>query len=167
MKLSALLAVLALVPAGMAPLGKFSLGPDEPTAGEPPKVRTLLMFEKGDAEEAMDFYVSIVPGSKVLDVQRYGPGEPDGVEGTVKLAKFVLGGAEYLCFDTNFDHPFTFTPSMSVYVTCATEAEVDALFAKLTEGGEVYMPLQAYPFSKKFGWCGDRFGVSWQVSWDG
>ncbi|MNG41952.1 3-demethylubiquinone-9 3-methyltransferase [compost metagenome] len=61
-------------------------------------------------------------------------------------------------------HAFTFTPSMSLYVTCETEAEIDRLFGSLSEGGSVMMPLAAYPFSEKFGWLSDRFGVSWQLT---
>ena len=53
---------------------------------------------------------------------------------------------------------------MSLYVTCETEAEVDRLFAALSEQGQVLMPLTRYPFSDKFGWLADRFGVSWQLT---
>ena len=53
---------------------------------------------------------------------------------------------------------------MSLYVTCDTSSEIDELFAKLSEGGQALMPLDAYPFSKKFGWVSDRFGVSWQLT---
>ena len=154
MKSLALLAALALVPLAVQ-------GTKE--ARKPAKVSTLLMFEGGHAEEAMNFYVSLVPGSKVLEIERYGPGGP-APEGSVKLATFTLGGQEYRCFDTYYDHPFTFTASMSLFVTCETEAEIDALTAKLAEGGEFFMPLATYDFSKKFAWLGDRFGVSWQIN---
>ena len=53
---------------------------------------------------------------------------------------------------------------MSLFVTCETEAEIDALCAKLSEGGQAYMPLGKYDFSRKFAWVGDRFGVSWQLN---
>ncbi len=61
-------------------------------------------------------------------------------------------------------HAFTFTPSMSLYVRCEDEAEIDRVFAALSAGGQILMPLEQYPFSKKFGWLADRFGVSWQLS---
>jgi predicted 3-demethylubiquinone-9 3-methyltransferase (glyoxalase superfamily) len=60
-------------------------------------------------------------------------------------------------------HRFTFTPAISFTINCETEEEIDALWKKLSEGGNVYMPLAEYPFAKMFGWVGDRFGVTWQV----
>jgi len=63
----------------------------------------------------------------------------------------------------NIKHEFTFTPSMSLFVACETEAEIEDLFEKLSQGGKVLMPLESYPFSPKFGWVNDRFGVSWQL----
>ena len=59
----------------------------------------------------------------------------------------------FMCMDSNAAHGFTFTPSISLYVTCNTEKEIDDLFAKLSDGGQVFMPLSNYPFSKKFGWA--------------
>ena len=53
---------------------------------------------------------------------------------------------------------------MSLYVACATEDEIGRIFEKLTQGGAVAMPLTAYPFSEKFGWVADKFGVSWQLN---
>jgi len=66
--------------------------------------------------------------------------------------------------DSNIKHDFTFTPSVSLFVTCETEEEIDRLFAGLSEGGQVLMPLAQYPFSPKFAWVQDRFGLSWQLS---
>ena len=153
MKTLALFALLALVPAAVrAPK----------TSSPSPKVTTFLLFA-GQAEEAMEFYVSLLPGSKVLDVQRYGPGEP-GAEGSVKIARFALAGQEYRCIDSSVQHDFTFTPAISLFVECETEAEIDALCAKLSEGGKTFMPLGSYGFSRKFAWVADRFGVSWQVN---
>jgi len=62
-----------------------------------------------------------------------------------------------------FFHDFTFTPAMSLHVTCATENEIDNLYAALSQGGQVFMPLDTYPFSKKYAWLNDQFGVSWQL----
>ncbi len=126
------------------------------------KVTPFLMFE-GQAEEAMTFYVSLLPNSSVLHVTRYGPEGP-GKEGSIMLAMFALGGQQFMCIDSPVSHGFTFTPAMSIYVNCESEAEIDALFARLSEGGQVLMPLSSYPFSPRFGWLNDRFGVSWQVN---
>lgn len=126
------------------------------------QVSTFLMFT-GEAEAAINLYTSLIPNSRVVDIKRYGKGEA-GKEGTVMLAVFVLGGTEYCAIDSSIDHGVTFTPATSLFVTCDSEAEVDRLFAGLSEGGQVLMTLAAYPFAKKFAWVADRFGVSWQVS---
>ncbi|WP_188197659.1 VOC family protein [Nonomuraea sp. SYSU D8015] len=127
------------------------------------KTTTFLMFQHGDAEEAMTFYTSLFDDSKVVNVDRYAPGEP-GPEGKIKHATFTMAGQEYMCIDSNTPHPFDFTPSMSIYVACETEEEIDRLYAALAEGGRPLMPLGSYGFSSKFGWVNDRFGVSWQVN---
>ncbi len=129
------------------------------------KVTTFLMFD-GKAEEAMNFYTSLINGSKIESITRYGPNEA-GAEGTVMHASFTLGGQEFMCIDSNVQHQFTFTPAISLYVNCETGAEIDRLFKKLSEGGQVLMPLQGYPFAEKFAWLADRFGVSWQLSLGG
>jgi predicted 3-demethylubiquinone-9 3-methyltransferase (glyoxalase superfamily) len=126
------------------------------------KITTFLMFT-GNAEEAMDFYMSLFSGSQILDITRYGPGEA-GAEGSVMHATFLLNGQEFMCIDSNIEHAFTFTPAISLYVNCETEAEIDRLFERLTQAGQVLMPLDHYPFSQKFAWVSDRFGVSWQLS---
>lgn len=127
-----------------------------------PKINTFFMFS-GRAEEALTFYTTLFPDARVLHLVRYGPNEA-GAEGSVMLARFTLCGQEFMCIDSNVKHEFTFTPAMSLYVTCETEAEVDRLFAALSEQGQVLMPLTRYPFSDKFGWLADRFGVSWQLT---
>ena len=127
------------------------------------KTTTFLMFQNGDAEEAMTFYVSLFDDSKVVDVSRYGPGE-QGAEGTVQHATFVLAGQEYMCIDSSVRHGFDFTPSISIWVACDTEEEIDRLYAALVEGGQALMGLGSYGFSTKFGWVNDRFGVSWQLN---
>ena len=128
----------------------------------PRKVTTFLMFE-GTAEEAMKFYVSLFAGSAIEQVERYGRGEP-GKEGTVKKATFALGGQDFMCIDSPVKHNFTFTPSISLFVDCESEGELDAAFSQLSAGGVVLMPLDNYGFSRKFGWVNDRFGVSWQLN---
>ncbi len=126
------------------------------------KITTFLMFE-GRAEEAMNFYTALFNDSAITHITRYGPGEA-GAEGSVVHAIFTLNGQSFMCIDSNVQHAFTFTPAISLYVTCETEAEIDTLFAQLSAGGEIMMPLDSYPFSKKFGWLADKFGVSWQLT---
>lgn len=126
------------------------------------KITPHLMFE-GAAEEAINFYVSLFAGSEIRAIARYGPGEP-GPEGTVKLASFVLGGQEFQCMDSPIKHSFTFTPSVSLFVECASQSELETLFNRLSEGGSVLMPIANYGFSTSFGWLNDRFGLSWQLN---
>jgi len=126
------------------------------------KITTFLMFE-GKAEEAINFYVSLFEDSRIVSMARYEAGEP-GAQGSVKHALFSLDGQEFMAIDSNIEHDFTFTPAISLYVQCETEQEIDELFEKLSTLGQVLMPLDEYPFSKKFGWVADRFGVSWQLS---
>ncbi len=126
------------------------------------KITTFLMFE-GVAEEAMSFYLSLFDDAEVLAITRYGPDEA-GAEGSVMHATFRLADQEYMAIDSSVHHAFTFTPSMSLYVQCETEAEIERLFAALSEKGETLMPLDSYGFSTKFGWVSDRFGVSWQLN---
>ena len=126
------------------------------------KIHTFLMFE-GKAEEAMNYYTSIFDQSEIMTITRYGANGP-GEEGTVVQATFSIKGQVFMCSDSYVKHGFTFTPSISLFVTCDTEEEIDRAFEKLSEDGNVYMPLQAYPFSEKFGWVGDKFGVTWQLN---
>ena len=126
------------------------------------EVTPFLMFE-GKAEEAMTFYMSLFEDSKVISIERYGPNGP-GKEGSVVHATFTLAGQRLMCIDSPAKHAFTFTPSTSLFVECESADEVDRLFEKLSAGGSVMMPLDTYPFSKRFAWLADRFGVSWQIS---
>ena len=79
-------------------------------------------------------------------------------------AAFTLNGQRFMCIDSSVKHGFTFTPATSIFVHTDSEAELDMLAAKLGEGGQVLMPLGEYPFSPKFTWLADRYGVSWQLS---
>lgn len=125
-------------------------------------IDTFLMFE-GTAEEAVTFYVGLLPDSKILDITRYGPEGP-GPEGSVLRASFQLAGKTYQCIDSFVKHGFTFTPAVSLFVNCDTEEELDRLWAALSEGGTPLMELGDHGFSRKFGWTNDRFGVSWQLN---
>ena len=126
------------------------------------KFTPFLMFI-GQAEEAINLYTSVFEGSSVGHIQRYGP-DADVGEGKVMHATFFLKGQEFMCIDSSDIHDFTFTPSMSIYVRCESEEELDRVFEQLSDGGQVMMPLDRYPFMGKYAWFADRFGVSWQVS---
>ena len=126
-------------------------------------VTPFLMFV-GQAEAATNFYVATVPNSEILSLERWVEGEP-GPKGAWKRANVRIGGQSVICFDSPAKHDFTFTPSISLFVECDSEAEIDRLYAAFIEGGQALMPLGAYGFSKKFAWLNDRFGVSWQFNW--
>jgi predicted 3-demethylubiquinone-9 3-methyltransferase (glyoxalase superfamily) len=101
--------------------------------------------------------------SEIINITRYGANEA-GNEGTVLHATFSLNGQEFMCIDSSVEHGFTFSPAISLYVRCNTQAEIDQLFEKLSQDGKVYMPLSAYPFSERFAWIEDKYGISWQLS---
>jgi predicted 3-demethylubiquinone-9 3-methyltransferase (glyoxalase superfamily) len=125
-------------------------------------VTPFLMFE-GKAEEAMTFYVSLIPNSRIVDIKRYGPEVP-GKEGTIMTGFFEIGGLTVMCTDSPISHAFSFTPASSLFVTCASESELDRLAAAIGDGGQVLMPIGDYGFSKRFTWISDRYGVSWQLN---
>jgi predicted 3-demethylubiquinone-9 3-methyltransferase (glyoxalase superfamily) len=113
------------------------------------KITPFLWFD-GNAEEAMNFYVSIFRNSKIGDVTRYGAAGP-GPKGTVMSATFQLEGQEF--FALNGGPMYSFTPAISFYVDCKTQQEVDELWEKLSEGGS----------KQPCGWLQDKFGLSWQI----
>ncbi|GAA4529121.1 VOC family protein [Nonomuraea ferruginea] len=128
----------------------------------PKKITPFLMFE-GRAQEAIDFYLKVFDDAEVISVVRYGPGEP-GPEGSIQLAHLRVCGQEFLCNDSYVSHAFTFTPSLSLFVECESEEEIDRLYPVLSEQGGAMMPLGQYGFSAKFAWVADQFGVSWQLN---
>ena len=131
------------------------------------KTVTFLMFvgeQCGKAEEAIKFYTSLLGNSEIKNIKYKKNDEPGGKEGLIKQATFTLAGLEYMASENTMDHQFGFTPSISIYVNCEDENELDSLFQKLSEGGEVMMPLGNYGFSKRFGWTSDKYGVSWQLN---
>ncbi|HET9905255.1 MAG TPA: VOC family protein [Anaerolineales bacterium] len=126
----------------------------------------FLMFcgpHKGQAEEAITLYVSLLKSSQIIAIDRYGANEHEP-EGTVRLARFTLAGREYMAIDSAMEHNFTFTPAFSIFVTCEDETELETLYETLGARGAVLMPLGNYGFSRKFGWVNDRYGVSWQMN---
>lgn len=113
------------------------------------KIAPCLWFN-GQAEQAANHYVSIFKNSSIGDISRYGPEEP-GPEGSVLVVTFQLDGVDFMAL--NAGPEFTFSPAISFYVNCETQAEVDELWNKLTAGGE----------EQPCGWLVDKFGVSWQI----
>jgi predicted 3-demethylubiquinone-9 3-methyltransferase (glyoxalase superfamily) len=131
------------------------------------KTTTFLMFvgnQCGKAEEAIHFYVSLFPDSEIKHIEKWKANEPGGQEGLIKQAFFSLAGQQYMASENQMDHAFSFTPAISIYVTCESEQELNELFEKLSDGGAIMMPLDNYGFSKKFGWTADKYGVSWQLN---
>lgn len=127
------------------------------------KIIPCLWFDT-EAEEAANFYASIFNNTKVGSITRYNKanaeaaGAPDGSAMTVS---FTLEGQKFI--GLNGGPSFQFTPAISFVVNCPSKDEVDELWQQLSDGGEVLMPLDAYPFSERYGWCKDKYGVSWQV----
>ncbi|MBT8471335.1 MAG: VOC family protein [Marinicaulis sp.] len=126
------------------------------------KISTYLMFA-GEAEEAVNFYVENLDEASVNSIDRWSDDEP-GPTGKVKTAYFTLCGQTFMAIDSPSVHEFSFTPSISLFVDCENEAQIDTLAAKFLEGGKSLMPLDNYGFSKKFAWLEDRYGVSWQFN---
>jgi predicted 3-demethylubiquinone-9 3-methyltransferase (glyoxalase superfamily) len=113
------------------------------------KITPFLWFDN-QAEEAMNFYVSIFKNSKAGSIARYGDAGP-GPKGTVMVATFQLDGQEFIAL--NGGPQFAFSPAVSFVVNCETQKEVDEFWEKLSEGGE---KLQC-------GWLKDKYGLSWQI----
>lgn len=111
---------------------------------------TPFLWFDGQAEEAANFYVSVFPNSRVVNVSRYpehSPGEP----GSVMTVEFELDGDPFIAL--NGGPEYTFTPAVSFSIECTTQEEVDRYWDRLTEGGT---PVQC-------GWLADKYGLSWQV----
>ena len=123
------------------------------------KITPFLWFDDV-AEEAMTFYTSIFKNSSMGGVTRYGDAGP-GKKGTVMTGTFQISGREFMAL--NGGPIFKFTPAISFFVHCQTEQEIDALWKHLSEGGAALMELDKYPFSERYGWVADRFGLSWQL----
>ena len=113
------------------------------------KITPFLWFD-GNAEEAVNFYVSLFKNSRVVNMSRYGDGGP-GPKGTVMSATFELNGQEFMAL--NGGPHFTFTPAVSFFVKCETQQEVDELWERLSAGGK----------KERCGWLKDKYGLSWQI----
>jgi len=107
-----------------------------------------LWFD-GKAKEAAEFYCSVFNDSVITD------------ENPIVVI-FESAGQKFMCL--NGGPQFNFNPSISFFVVCETEAEIEKAWTSLLEGGSVLMPLDKYEWSAKYGWLQDRFGVNWQLS---
>src|SRR4051812_4344225 len=98
------------------------------------QVTPFLMFE-GQAEAAMELYISLFPRSRIVSIEHYGEVGP-GKVGSVKQARFEVGGLTVACIDSPAHHAFTFTPATSLFVDCDSREQFDAAFAELSKGGQ-------------------------------
>ncbi|MFZ0455046.1 MAG: VOC family protein [Ignavibacteriaceae bacterium] len=127
------------------------------------KINPFLWFDN-NAEEAVNFYISTFGNSKIRSTTKYNEesakasGRP---KDSVMTIAFDLYGHPFVAI--NGGPVFKINPSVSFFVNCATEKEAEDLWNKLSNGGKVLMPLDKYPFSEKYGWLEDKFGVSWQI----
>ena len=125
-----------------------------------------LWFDK-NAEEAVNFYTSLFPNSKINSTSRFGKEgfEHHGMpEGTVMTMGFELNGQKFLAL--NGGPIFKFNESVSFFVYCESYERIEFLYQKLSEGGSINMPLDKYDWSEKYAWVKDKFGVSWQLDID-
>jgi predicted 3-demethylubiquinone-9 3-methyltransferase (glyoxalase superfamily) len=120
------------------------------------KIVPHLWFDK-EAVEAADLYVSTFPQSKI----KYKTMLQDTPSGSTDIVTFELLGLEFQAISAG--PQFKFNPSVSFQVVCKTKEEVDETWNKLSAGGQILMELGAYPFSERYGWLQDKFGLSWQI----
>jgi predicted 3-demethylubiquinone-9 3-methyltransferase (glyoxalase superfamily) len=136
------------------------------------KTTTFLTFvgkQCGKVEEAINFYTSIFPNSEIKSLTKYAEGEAGGTPELIKYGVFTLNGTEYMVSESNYNHAWSFTPAVSLFISDNSDELIQNLFEKLSSnGGQVMVPLDNYAgdgdygFGKKFGWCEDQYGVSWQ-----
>jgi predicted 3-demethylubiquinone-9 3-methyltransferase (glyoxalase superfamily) len=125
---------------------------------------TPFLWFDGQAEEAVNFYVSLFRNSKAGNKTYYNEDVAkvaERPEGSVMTVDFQLEGQDFIALNGNDEFPFT--PAISFFVACETSEEIDRLWQKFSEDGTTLMELGKYPFSEKYGWVQDKFGVSWQL----
>jgi predicted 3-demethylubiquinone-9 3-methyltransferase (glyoxalase superfamily) len=124
-----------------------------------------FLWYNDNAEEAVAHYTAIFRKSgieKVVPFTEAGAKAAKRPEGSVMTASFELAGEQFAAI--NGGPVFKFTPAVSLYVSCETEDEIDRLYGELSPDGSVLMPFQKYPFSEKYCWITDKFGLSWQLN---
>jgi predicted 3-demethylubiquinone-9 3-methyltransferase (glyoxalase superfamily) len=125
---------------------------------------TPFLWFNDNAETAVNFYTSLFKNSAILKMIRYGDKGAEIAarpEGSVMTVDFQLEGQAFAAI--NGGPIFEINPAISFFVSCDTPQEIDILWERLSDGGTVMMELDNYPFSEKYGWIQDRFGVSWQL----
>lgn len=120
------------------------------------KIIPHLWFDK-EADEASRFYLSLFEGS-ILKDKTILSGTPSG---SVDMITIELAGQEFMLLSAG--PLFKFTPAVSFRIACSSSEEVEGLWGKLIEKGAALMPLDTYPFSQKYGWLVDKYGLSWQI----
>ncbi len=120
------------------------------------KITPHLWYDS-EAVEAANFYAAALPDSKVTDVSTI----HDTPSGDTDIVSFELCGQPFMSISAG--PLFKFTPAVSLMVSCETKQEVDDIWSKVSEGGKALMPLDTYPFSERYGWTEDKFGLSWQI----
>ncbi len=120
------------------------------------KIIPHLWFDK-EAKEAAEFYASFFPDSKVTNMTTL----HDTPSGDCDVVSFTLAGQKFMAISAG--PLFKLNPSVSFHIKCKTKEEVDMFWEKLSPGGKVLMELGTYPFSERYGWLQDKYGVSWQV----
>ena len=138
------------------------------------KATTFLTFvgdQCGKAGEAIQFYTSIFPNSEIKSMTKYRDGEDGGTPELIKYGVFTINGEEYMVSESNYNHAWSFTPGISLFIACDSDDEIQSLFDLLSSnGGQVMVPLDNYDgsgdysFGRKFGWCEDKYGISWQLN---
>lgn len=130
------------------------------------KITPNLWFDKS-AEEAVNFYTSLFPNSKINSTSRFGKEgfEHHGMpEGTVMTISFELEGQNFVAL--NGGPIFKINESISLFVYCESDDKIEFLYEQLSNGGSILMPLDKYDWSPKYAWVKDKFGVSWQLDVD-
>ncbi|MDM5250672.1 VOC family protein [Lysinibacillus sp. G4S2] len=120
---------------------------------------TFLMFQ-GQANEAIQQYQQWFSDLQIESLTYMENSQQ------VAMAILHLKGLKIMMNDSVIQHDFTFTPSTSIYVECDSAEEIGSLVTQILEGGQALMPLDNYGFSKQFAWIQDRFGVSWQLTYN-
>ncbi|NND10867.1 MAG: VOC family protein [Flavobacteriaceae bacterium] len=133
---------------------------------------TFLTFvgdQCGKAEEAINFYTSIFPNSEIKSIKKYSEEEAGGTPELIKYGEFTINGTDYLVSESNYNHAWSFTHAVSLLISDNSNEVIQTLFEQLSSnGGQVMVPLDSYQgegdygFGEKFGWCQDKYGISWQ-----
>lgn len=123
------------------------------------KITPCLWFKDNNAQEAMEYYVSVFPDSRIVSIKEYPGASVDEqfakMAGKVLTGVFELSGQQFMCLDGSepAEHLFAFNNAVSFMVSCKDQAEIDAYWDKLSDR----------PDEEQCGWCTDRFGVRWQI----